>query len=129
MPASKSRLLLLPSAARTQSTASASLLARRTLSIRLYLNLTAAPGGAGLVVIIRGYDATGAAVELTTGGDPVTQTGCYAYEMSSLNTPDDAFGMVRDSSGRSIPYQWDAQVKHLDGLSYTYSLTAETVSE
>jgi hypothetical protein len=55
----------------------------------------------------------------------VTQTGTYVYELGFA--PDPPFGNVRDATSRSVPYEWDALVKHLDGLSYTYSLSAEIV--
>ena len=122
----KTSRILLPSLARTANTNTAMQTDPDAAGLRLYLNLTAIPGGAGLVVVIRGYDkASGNTVELTTGGDPVTQTGCYGSEMSFA--PDPAFGNLRDAASRSVPYQWDALVKHLDGLSYTYSLSAEIV--
>ena len=122
----KTSRILLTSAARTASTATLLQTDMEAAALRLYLSMTAVPGGTGVVVVIRGYDkVSGGSVELTTGGDPVTQPGVYAYEMSFA--PDPAFGNVREAASRSVPYQWDAQVKHLDGLSYTYSLSAEII--
>jgi hypothetical protein len=53
----------------------------------------------------------------------VSQVGTYCYEMTFA--PDPAFGNIREAVSRAVPYQWDAIVKHADGLSYTYSLSAE----
>ena len=76
--------------------------------------------------MIRGHDKiTGNAVELTTGGMAVTQVGTYAYEMCFA--PDPPFGNIREAVSRPVPYQWDVLVKHLDLLSYTYSLSAEVL--
>ncbi len=122
----KTSRVLLASAARTASTASSKQTDIDAPALRLYLSVTGAPGGQGLTVVIRGYDkVSGGTVELTTGGDPVTQPGVYAYEMSFA--PDPPFGNVRDVASRSVPYQWDAFVKHQDGLSWTYSLSAEII--
>ena len=115
---------LLASAARVASTASARQIDREATAVRLYLNVTAASGTGGLAVVIRGYDKISQnPVELSPGGDPVTQTGTYAYEMSLA--PDPGFGALRDATSRNLPYYWDALVKHTDGTSYTYSLGAE----
>jgi hypothetical protein len=122
----KTSRVLLPSAARTASTASQVFTDPDAAALRLYLTLTAVPGGAGLAVVIRGYDkASGGKVELTTGGSPVSQVGTYAYEMCFA--PDPAFGNIREAVSRPVPYQWDALVKHFDGQSYTYSLSAEVL--
>jgi|SRR5579863_4179866 len=117
---------LLPSAARSASTASQIFTDSDASALRLYLNITVAPGGAGVAPVIRGYDKTsGGKVELTTGGTPASQVGTYAYEMCFA--PDPAFGNIREAVSRPVPYQWDVIVKHFDGLSYTYSLSAEVV--
>lgn len=122
--------VLLPSAARSASTASIMFTDMDAAAVRVYLTISvAAPGGgAGIAAVIRGYDkATGqppaGKVELTTGGSPVTQVGTYAYEM--CYAPDPPFGNIRESVSRPVPYQWDVIVKHFDGLTYTYSLSAE----
>ena len=116
--------VLLTSAARTASTASPQFTDMDAQALRFYLNITSAPGGAGVSVVLRGYDkVSGGKVELTTGGLPASQVGTYAYEISFA--PDPAFGNIREAVSRAIPYTWDALVKHFDGLSYTYSLSAE----
>ena len=120
----KTSRILIPAAAYTASVSSKVQQDADAAGLRLYLNLTAVPGGAGIAVVIRGYDRfSGNSVELTTGGIPVNQTGCYAYEM--YFAPDPAFGNIREACSRAVPYQWDATVKNTDGLSYTFSLSAE----
>jgi hypothetical protein len=122
----KTSRVLLTSAARTANTNAAQQTDTAASALRLYLNVTAASGTGGLYVVLRGYDKVSQnTVELTQGGDPVNQTGCYAYEISLA--PDPPAGNLKDAVSRSIPYQWDALVKHLDGSSYTYSLSAEIV--
>jgi hypothetical protein len=116
----------LPSLARAASTASSIQTDQSASALRLFLDITVVPGTGGLYVVLRGYDRiSGNAVELTQGGDVVNQIGTYAYEVGLC--PDPPFGNLRDAASRSIPYQWDAQVKHLDGSTYTYSLSAEIV--
>lgn len=121
----KTSRTLLPSAMRTASTATAIQTDVDACAIRIYLNVTAASGSGGLSPVVRGYDkASGNSVELTTGGvNPANQVGCYAYEMTYY--PSDAFGNIREAVSRAVPYQWDTIVKHMDGSSYTYSLSVE----
>jgi len=125
----KNRIDVLPVAARTANTAIRPIVARYTASLRLYLNVSAVSGTGGIYPVVRGYDPYGGVVELTNGGDAITQTGVYAYEMNSLNTPSDAVGSIREVTGRSVPYQFDVLVKHLDASSYTYALTVEMVDD
>lgn len=122
----KTSRVLLTSAARTVQTSSLMQTDMAATSLRLFLNVTAVSGSGGLYVVIRAYDkVSGNSVELTSGGDPINQTGCYAYEMGMC--PDAPFGNLRDAASRSVPYQWDALVKTLDASSYTYSLSAEII--
>jgi hypothetical protein len=118
-----SRALLAPGV-RSEDTASAIQTDRAARELRLYLDVTDAPGSGGLTVVIRGRDKiSGRAVELSTGGALVTAAGTYCYELST--SPDPVFGNVLEAVSRTVPYRWDAVVKHADGASYTYSLSAE----
>lgn len=120
----KTSRILLPSAARTADTTSRTQQDTQASALRLYLNVSVAPGTGGLLLVIRGYDkVSGNSVELSGGGLPITQTGCYAFEMGQQ--PDPATGNIWEAISRSIPYQWDVVVKHMDASSYTYSLSAE----
>ena len=120
----KTQRALLPSAARTATTACAQQTDRTQQVVRLYLNVTVASGTGGLQPQIRGYDRiSGGAVALTTGGAAVTATGLYVYEMTY--TPNAAAGNVKESVGRFLPVLWDVNVVHGDGSSYTYSLSCE----
>ena len=115
---------LLASAARTASTACAQQADSIQQFVRLYLNVTAASGTGGLQPQIRGYDKiSGSAVAITTGGAAIQATGLYVYELvSSANA---AAGAVKESLARFLPVQWDVNVVHGDGSSYTYSLSCE----
>lgn len=127
MPSVKTSRVLLPSADRAGDTATAIQQDALALAIRLYLNVTQSPGGGGLTVVIRGYDkASGNYVEISQGGAAVTTVGTYAYEMTPYPS-DAAFGNIMEATSRAVPYQWDAIVKHADGETYTYSLSAEIV--
>lgn len=121
----KATRVLLASAARTADATSAQQNDRQTSSVRLYLNVTVAPGAGGLQVIIRAYDpVSGSAIEISEGGVPVTQTGVYVYEMQPW-PGGDTLGNVREVVNRSLPFSWDVLVKHGDSSSFTYSLSAE----
>jgi hypothetical protein len=92
---------------------------------RLYLNVTAAGGGVGITVVIRGYDMiSGLPVAITPAGAAITATaGLYVYELvPSANV---AAGAVMWSLGRILPVSWDVQVIHGDGANWTYSLSCE----
>ena len=120
----KTSRVLLASAARTANTQSPVFTDMDAAALRLYLNVTVVSGTGGIYPVIRGYDkVSGNAVELTSGGDVVNETGTYAYEMSTAADP--AFGAIRESVSRTVPDQWDVLVKQVDGTSYTYSLSAE----
>jgi hypothetical protein len=119
----KTRRPLLGSAARTASTATSRQKDPSGQKLRLYLHVTTASGTGGLQPQVRAYDSTGAAVAITTGGTPVTAAGVYVYELAlSVGA---ASGNVKESVARVLPYEWDVQVVHGDGTSYTYSLDAE----
>lgn len=120
----KTSRILLPSLARTADTASLQQTDIQASALRLYLNVSVAPGAGGLLVVIRGYDKiSGNTVELSGGGMPITQVGCVAFEMATA--PDPATGQIWETISRAVPFQWDVIVKHMDGSSYTYSLSAE----
>lgn len=122
----KTSRALLASAMRSEDTASPVQVDRAAMAIRLYLDVTDAPGAGGLLVVVRGRDKiSDHPVELTQGGALVTAAGTYCYEMS--NAPDAAAGNVLEAVSRAVPYRWDAIVKHADGAVYTYSLSAEIV--
>lgn len=121
--------VLLPNAPRVTNTATAKQQDMFALFIRVYLNVTVASGSGGLKVVLRGYDkASGAAIELTVGGAGITASGLYCFEISSSSIPSAAFGNVKEVTCRSIPYQWDVLVKHLDGSTYNYSVSADVTS-
>lgn len=121
--------VLLANAPRTANTQTPKQQDGFTLVVRLYLNVTVASGSGGLRPVLRGYDkASGATVELTTGGTGITTTGLFCYEISGASLPSTAFGNVKEVACRSIPFQWDALVKHLDGSTYNYSLSADITS-
>lgn len=123
----KTSRIVLPDQNREASTASRMFTDTVALALRLYLNVTDAPGTGGLQVVIRGYDkASGNPVELTTGGALVTAPGTYCYEMTPYPSSD-AFGQILESVSRAVPYQWDALVKHADEGVYRYSLSVEIV--
>lgn len=117
---------LLASAARTASTASAQQNDASQQYIRLYLNVTVASGAGGLQPQIRGYDkVSGSAVAISVGGAAIIATGLYVYEL--MPSPNVAAGAVKESLGRTLPCQWDVNVVHGDGSSYTYSLSCEVL--
>lgn len=123
----KTNRTLLPSAARSENTATAMQTDVAARALRFYLDVTDAPGSGGLQVVLRGYDRiSDHAVELTTGGNPVTAVGTYVYEATPY-VSGDAFGNIMESVSRAVPYQWDALVKHADEATYQYSLSVEIV--
>lgn len=123
----KTSRILLPNAERSEDTATAKQLDIVADALRFYLDVTDAPGSGGLQVVLRGYDkASGRTVELSAGGDLVTDPGTYAYEVTNYPS-DTAFGNIRESVARAVPYQWDALVRHRDGSRYRYSLSVEIV--
>jgi hypothetical protein len=126
MDSVKTQRVLLSSGARTATTASGQQTDYLLLAVRLYLNVTAASGAGGLQPILRGYDkVSGNAVALSTGGTAITATGLYVYEFG-LNVAA-AAGNVKEAVSRFLPVQWDVDVVHGDGSSYTYSLSADVV--
>jgi hypothetical protein len=128
MPANniKTRRVLLASGARTASTASIKQTDVVCKILRLYLSVTAASGTGGLQPQVRAYDiVSGNSVALTTGGTAITATGTYCYEMGLAEGT--AANNVKECVLRPVPYQWDVNVVHGDGSSYTYSLSAEVI--
>lgn len=125
----KTSRVLLVSAPRSESTASLLQTDLSASALRFYLDVSDDPGSGGLSVVLRGYDKiSGKTVELTTGGAPITDPGTYAYDVNpNYPSTTDVFGNLRESAARSVPYQWDAIVKHLDGSLWTYSLSVEIV--
>ena len=123
--ARKTSRVLLASAARTADAAGPRLAAPHHHAARLYLTVTVAPGAGGLQVFLRGYDSvSGTAVEMSSGGPSITQTGTYVYELRP--GPETApFGGIVEIVNRTLPVDWDAIVKHGDASSYTYSLSCE----
>lgn len=119
----KTLRLLLASAARTATVASAKQTDAREQYARVYLNVTVASGSGGLTPTFRGYDKLGNAVALSTGGAAVTATGTYVYEM--MQSAATAAGNVKETVGRILPCVWDVQITHGDASGYTYSVSAE----
>lgn len=118
--------VLLPVGVRVASTPSLKQQDGFAKFIRLYLNVTAASGSGGLKPVFRGYDrVSGSPVELTPGSASITTAGVYVWEISSSSVPSAAFGSVKEVTCRSIPFQWDVLVKHLDGSTYNYSVSAD----
>jgi hypothetical protein len=122
----KARRQLLPSAARTATTATAKFTDPWAKILRLYLNVTVASGTGGLQPQIRGYDpVSGSPVALTTGGVAVTATGTYVYELGLAEGT--AANNVKECVLRPLPEVWDVNVIAGDASSYTYSLGAEII--
>jgi hypothetical protein len=120
----RTQRVLLEPAARTATTACVQQVDKHHRSVRVYLNVTAASGTGGLKVLIRGYDKFGNPAALTGGGlTAITATGIYVYEL--MPYAGESVGAVQETQGRLLPVQWDVQVTHADGSSYTYSLCAD----
>jgi len=78
----KTSRTLLASASRTASTACAKQTDVDAAALRLYLDVSAISGSGGLWAVFRGYDrVSGHTVELSTGGDAISQIGTYCYEL------------------------------------------------
>lgn len=123
----KTSRVLLPSASRTETTEGSDQTDIAAMAIRCYLDVTDAPGSGGITLVFRGYDRiSGNRVELSTGGQPITAIGTYAYEMTPWPS-DPPFGNVIDVVSRAVPYTWEVYVKHADSAPYTYSVSAEIV--
>ena len=110
------RRLLLPSAARTATATSPVLRNRRHRGVQLVLVVTAASGTGGLTIHIQQVDRdSGNAIDLAVDGNTITATGTFGFQMApgaSASTP------------LFLPTDWQVQVVHGDGSSYTYSLNA-----
>ena len=94
----------------------------RYRGVRVLLNITAASGAGGLKVIISAIYA-GVAAALNTGGAAQTTTGLKVYEIY----PDAAAAAagVVDAVSRQLPDEYQVEVTHADGSSYTYSAVME----
>jgi hypothetical protein len=116
MTGAKTSRVLLSSGQRNDNTASNLQTDLVAQALRLYLDVSDSPeSGGGLAVVVRGYDRiSGNAVELTTGGAPATDVGTYAYEMTPYPSGD-AFGNIRESVSRAVPYQGDVHVLAVGG--------------
>jgi hypothetical protein len=126
MSAVTTNRILLTSAARTATTASAAQGDRYAKGVRLYLNVTVASGTGGLQPQIDGYDrVSGTYVALSTGGTAIVATGLYVYEF--YPTAPAAAGNVKEAQSKQLPGQWQANVIHGDTSSYTYSLSADVL--
>jgi hypothetical protein len=120
----KTQRILLASAARTATVASAQQKDAVLQYARVYVNVTAASGTGGLTCQFRGYDrVSGSAAALSTGGAALTATGLYVFEMMP-NTMT-AAGNIKETVARLLPYQWDFQITVGDSSSYTYSVSCE----
>lgn len=90
--------------------------------VRLLLNITAASGTGGLKVVVSARSG-GAVAALNTGGSNQTTTGLKVYEIYP-NAATAAAGIV-DAVSRQLPDEYQVEVTHADGSSYTYSLAME----
>lgn len=118
---------LLASAARTATTATALIENPGARGIRLFLNVTAAPGvpgAGGLKVLVRARDPiSGTKAEINAGGALITTAVFRMYEVY-LNAGA-AAGFIQEAVSRQLPAEFDVAVTHDDAQSYTYSLSAE----
>lgn len=120
----KSRYQLLPLAARTAAATPVRVNSRGTEGIIIYLNVTAASGTGGLVVQLRGFNNEGSPVIFYASPSSVAATS-RTYICSPWNLSAAANGITA-VQGVPLPYNFDVNVTHADGSSYTYSLAAET---
>ncbi len=117
------RVILLASAARTAAATPVKQINRRHASVLVTLSVTAASGTGGLTLSIRGYDpVSGNTISLLTDAAAITATGTYAFLLGpwGMTTPD----ALRAAEGCNLPRDWDVNVAHGDGSSYTYSVAA-----
>ena len=122
----KTRRSLLPSAARTATTASPLQKDASQQFLRVYLNVTAASGTGGLKVFVRGYDlVSGLPAAMNAGGAGVTGVGLYVFELMPNGTVAGLPPGIIECVGRILPCVWDVQVFAGDATSYTYSLGVE----
>lgn len=123
----RAQRVLLESAARTATTATAQQKDPAMHSVRLYLDVTAASGTGGLTVQIRGYDrVSGAAAAIAKDTAAITAAGLYVFELAPSIAAADT--QRRVALAAYLPVEWDVNVVHGDGSSYTYSLSGELTS-
>jgi hypothetical protein len=119
----RSRVGILPLAARTAQATSTVLREIDANGIIIYLNVTAASGTGGLVVQLRGFNNEGTAV-IFYAAPSITTTGNRVYVCSPWNLSAAANGITA-VQGVPIPYNFDIVVTHGDASSYTYSVVTE----
>lgn len=120
-------IVVLASAARTATTTTATFNQKGYRGLRLYLNVTVAPGtpgAGGLKVIVRTKEPVSSTMlDLNTGGALVTTAVTRLYEVYPGAAA--ASGFVQDAISRQLPTDFDIRVTHDDAQSYTYSLAYE----
>ena len=116
--------LVLDSQARTTNTASEVINNTEWKGVTLFVNVTAASGTGGLVIDFRFHDPiTGTSKLVAGGGQAITATGTYVYQLyPGVSTGANA-GIYATAS-LALMAQWSVTVTHLDGSSYTYSIGA-----
>jgi len=117
------RRLLLASAARTATATSPALRNRWHKALHLVLDVTAASGTGGLTLHVQQVDRdTGKTVDLLVDGSAITATGTYGFQLALSEGA--AGNGIRAAASRMLPSDWQVQIVHGDGSSYTYSLSA-----
>lgn len=139
MTGARTQRVLLRSAIRTATTATSSQLQAvqgnsvaigpyieyDAQSARFYLNVSAVSGTGGLTLQIRAYDrASGNSIVLTSNATAITAAGLYCFDVGSL--VGGATGNRLVAFQGYLPVQYDVNIVHADGSSYTYSLSMET---
>ncbi len=122
--ATRTRMTVLPLAARTATNASPQLTEDCAKSIAIIVNVTAASATGGLTVQLRGYDAEGNAIVFWAAGAALTTTGRRVYLLSPATLSAAANGITAVSSV-VLPQLFDINVSHGDSSSYTYSVLVE----
>lgn len=113
---------LLPSAARTTQTTTATQTNAGHRGIILYMNVTAASGTGGLTPSLLFVDSLSGATVQATLGTAKTATGCFAYTIYP------ASGLAANNGAAvasPLPSQWQIKIGVGDSSSYTYSLSAD----
>ena len=119
------RRLLLASAARTATATSAVLRNRWHKGVHLVLVVTAASGTGGLTLHLQQVDRdTGNTIDLLVDSAAITANGTYAFQMALSEGAAAGPPALRGAISRQLPTDWQCQVTHGDGSSYTYSLSA-----
>jgi hypothetical protein len=117
-------ITVLPSAARTANTSSATFTQSGYRGIRIWLTVTVASGTGGLKVFLRQKNPIdGNMYEVNAGGALVTTAVTRVYDIApSVGA---ASGFIQESLGRQLGQTWDVLVTHGDATSYTYSVAVE----